>query len=51
MAYNHMHRVDSQWLRDRLAEAAQSGVRCLVVTHHAPRITGTSHPSHAPGAR
>lgn len=48
--YNHLHRVDSKWLRDRLVEAERSGVRCLVVTHHAPRITGTSHPGHAGSA-
>lgn len=39
---SHMHREDVKWLRTELERARRERVRCVVVTHHAPLIRGTS---------
>eukprot|EP00195_Chlamydomonas_chlamydogama_P008584 CAMPEP_0202890936 /NCGR_PEP_ID=MMETSP1392-20130828/1173_1 /ASSEMBLY_ACC=CAM_ASM_000868 /TAXON_ID=225041 /ORGANISM="Chlamydomonas chlamydogama, Strain SAG 11-48b" /LENGTH=309 /DNA_ID=CAMNT_0049574591 /DNA_START=24 /DNA_END=953 /DNA_ORIENTATION=- len=41
---NEEHRQDVAWLRAETALAEADGVRLVVVTHHAPLLTGTSHP-------
>ena len=38
----HMHREDVKWLKMELQRARRERVRCVVVTHHAPLIKGTS---------
>lgn len=38
----HMHSLDVAWLKRELQRARRDGVKCVVVTHHAPLIKGTS---------
>ena len=45
-AYNRMHHEDVAWLRERLCHAHETRTPCLVVTHHAPAIRGTSNPKY-----
>jgi hypothetical protein len=41
------HRENLRWLRDELERARQDGTPTLVLTHHTPRLEGTSHPQYA----
>jgi predicted phosphodiesterase len=41
---NNEHESDATWLKNQLLEARSCNVKCIVVTHHAPLMNGTSHP-------
>lgn len=41
---NSLHSRDVNWLQKELEGARKDGVKCLVVTHHAPLVKGTSNP-------
>jgi len=44
--YLKLHTEDVAWLQSALEEARRCEVPCLVVTHHAPLVHGTSSPCH-----
>lgn len=41
------HASDVQWLKHELQVAAAEQQTCLVLTHHAPSMHGTSNPKHS----
>lgn len=43
-----LHRRDVKWLENELIRAKQDGnvASCVVITHHAPMVKGTSHPKY-----
>ncbi|KAF4552851.1 Hypothetical protein D9617_8g048630 [Elsinoe fawcettii] len=49
--HNQLHVEEVSWLREQTAQAARDGVdhkrRFLVVTHHAPCLSGISKPEHS----
>ena len=42
-----LHAKDVRWLKQELHRARRDGIRCVVVTHHAPLAAGTSDPKYA----
>eukprot|EP00928_Gymnodinium_smaydae_P043891 TRINITY_DN29332_c0_g2_i1.p1 TRINITY_DN29332_c0_g2~~TRINITY_DN29332_c0_g2_i1.p1 ORF type:complete len:648 (-),score=60.11 TRINITY_DN29332_c0_g2_i1:183-1922(-) len=43
---NAWHARELAWLQNEIAEAERDGVRCVVMTHHAPSFHGTCAPAH-----
>jgi predicted phosphodiesterase len=44
--HNAAHVKDVTWLKEQVSQATAEKRRIMVVTHHAPCITGTSHPKY-----
>lgn len=40
--HNSEHEKDKKWLTDTLSNINQSNSRCIIITHHAPLMQGTS---------
>ncbi|KAF0973199.1 hypothetical protein FDP41_008406 [Naegleria fowleri] len=43
---NQFHRDDVEWLVEELEKCKENGEEVVILTHHAPLISGTSHPRH-----
>ncbi|KAG2374291.1 hypothetical protein C9374_010861 [Naegleria lovaniensis] len=43
---NNFHRGDVEWLVGELEKCKENGEEVVILTHHAPLTSGTSHPKH-----
>lgn len=50
METRQFHRESVAWLRSRVDEAKRDGRKVVVLTHHTPLMTGTSHPRYEGGS-
>ena len=44
---NRLHKTAVAWITKEITDAKTQGLRVIVLTHHAPSCTATSHPDYA----